>query len=293
MNLRTEVPTASLPGVVDGDTATVDLASRVGDELVLLVFYPSNAGPNFRHSAAVLRACSTVVDQSDTEVLPFGIATESVYSLQRFADEAGIPIPLLSDTEGDLARAYDVATTRQSGQTVARLSTFLIGYEKLCLYEWRASEPGNDPPMDDLRSAIVNTSRTQSARGTYRLGYTLYREGRRLLSSGLSQCEQANWALARTDFVDGGEKFATATDKFIQTQGLADGDLERTAEEARVRATKLWEATEWLAGYAAAAEDDRSETTREYQEKAEHCLLEARDRDPLPSPSSASKRVVE
>ena len=47
-------------------------------------------------------------------------------SHRKFAENHGLPFPLLADTEGKAADAYGVKT-KMFGMTVARRQTFLIG----------------------------------------------------------------------------------------------------------------------------------------------------------------------
>jgi peroxiredoxin len=177
----------SLPGVIGGDAGRVNVGSRIGESVVVLVFYPSNFGPQNGRSATVLRTVEGLVEGTDRYAV--GIAPESVHSHEQFAPEAGIDLPLASDMDATVADTYDVVTTHESGQRLPELSLFVLDYRGVVVEEWRASGPADMPDFQRLRSRLRTMTPDRSARGCYRIGYARYREGRWHLSSGLAQAE--------------------------------------------------------------------------------------------------------
>lgn len=274
----------SLPGVVGGELERVNVGSQIGTSVVVLVFYPSNFGPQSGQSAALLRAVDDLTSEADATGI--GLAPESVYSHQRFADEAGIGLPLASDADGTVADDYDVAATGESGQPLADRSVFVVDYRGVIVTEWTASHAAEMPDFQQLRSQLRAITPDRSARGCYRVGYARYREARRHLSKGLEHCEAENWGLASSAFTEACQEFGNATDLFTNGQGLAEDEAicERNSH-GRVTATNYWEAAEWLAGFATASGKGNAETRMESREAAERVLRDVRD-ETLPEPAA-------
>lgn len=270
------------PGVVAGDIGRVSVGSHLGDSVVVLAFYPSDFGPKAGQSAALLRAVERLTSEVDAEAI--GVAPESVYSHQRFAEEAGVEIPLVSDASGEVAEEYDVATTGDSGQPLVERALFVVDYRGVVVHEWRAAHVAAMPDFDDLRAQIETITPDRSARGSYRVGYAHYREGRRYLSSGFEHCEAGNWGLAGSAFTEACQEFSEATDTFTTGQRLADDETIRERNSrGRRTATTYWEAAEWLAGFATASRKDNATNRRESRQAAEEALQQVRD-ETLPAP---------
>jgi peroxiredoxin len=273
------------PGVAEGGIERINVDSAVGESVVVLVFYPSDFGPQSGQSAALLRAVGEVTDGTDTAA--YGVAPESPHSHERFAAESDIGVPLVSDADGSLAEAYGVATTGEGGQPLAERSLFVLDYRGVVVDEWVADHAGDMPDFDRLRRRLESITPDHSARGCYRTGYARYREGRRYLSSGFEHCEDGDWGLAASAFDEACEQFGEATNRFTKGQGLADeaavGERNGTG---RVTATTYWEAAEWLAGFATAAGKGNAETREESRTAAEEALQKVRDVT-LPEPETA------
>lgn len=278
----------SLPGVVDGGVERVNVGSEIGESVVVLAFYPSNFGPQSGQSAALLRAVDDLTSEADASGV--GIAPESVYSQQQFAQEAGVELPLVSDLDGAVADAYGVATTGDCGQPLAERSLFVVDYRGVIVRQWTASHAAEMPDFQSLRTQLRAITPDRSSRGCYRVGYARYLEGRRHLSSGFEHCEAGNWGLATSAFTEACQEFGTATDTFTKGQGLADDATVRERNShARVTATKYWEAAEWLAGFATASGKGNTETREESREAAERVLREVRE-ETLPEPETNAGR---
>lgn len=282
MDENTDALTVSLPGVVEDKLARIDLGSYAGEAIVALALYPSNAGPEVKESAALLEACERLA--SDSDVIAFGVAPESVYSHRQFARRANLSLPLLSDTACHVAREYDVVEQRSAGVEVPTRSLFVFDYRGGIVHRWTADD-GDRPDVDDIREQLADVTPKKSARGCYRVAHAHYTEGRRRLSRGLAECGEENWPIAQTEFEDACGEFAESTDLFMKGQGLAqDAEVTALNDRARERATSLWEAAEWLAGFAMAAEKDDTEKKEHHRQEAGRILDEISEAEPLPEP---------
>src|ERR1700693_1252385 len=70
------------------------------------------------------------LEATDTQVL--GVSMDSPFSNKAFADQIGVPSPLLSDWGGDATRAYGIYTDKYKA---ARRVNFLIGKDGKILEE--------------------------------------------------------------------------------------------------------------------------------------------------------------
>ena len=94
------------------------------DQWVVLYFYPKNNTPGCTTEACEFRDDIFAFRDLNAQVL--GVSLDDVESHKAFAEEYGLPFPLLSDADGTTASAYGVKT-RMFGMTVARRQTFIIG----------------------------------------------------------------------------------------------------------------------------------------------------------------------
>lgn len=278
------------PGVVDGTVTRVDLGASIGESAVVVVSYPSNFGPSAGQSAALLRACQHLTAAED--VVGFGVAPESVYSHRRFAEQADVSLPLLSDTDNDIAEALGGTELRTGGVSVPTRAVHVVDYRGRVAASWVAEDGSDLPDIERLREDIEALSPTASAWGCYRVGHARYTEGRRFLSRGLGECDDGEWAAARTTFEDACRELSHATDVFMKGQGLASDRLKRLNDRGRRRARTLWEAAEWLAGFAIAAQKGDGERKQRHRQEAARVLETVREGASLPEPAAARERTA-
>ncbi len=82
----------------------VDLADYVGRRNVLLAFYPRDDSPVCIQEMCALSDNLDRFNSAGTHV--FGVSRDSIASHETFADKYGLNLPLLSDEDGEVARAY-------------------------------------------------------------------------------------------------------------------------------------------------------------------------------------------
>jgi len=94
------------------------------DQWVVLYFYPKDGTPGCTTEACEFRDNIFAFRDLNAQVL--GISLDDVESHKSFAEEHGLPFPLLADIDGTTSTAYGVKT-RMFGMTVAKRQTFIIG----------------------------------------------------------------------------------------------------------------------------------------------------------------------
>lgn len=93
------------------------------DQWVVLYFYPKDETPGCTTEACEFRDNIFAYRELNAQIL--GVSLDDVESHRKFAENHGLPFPLLADTEGSTADAYGVKT-KMMGWTVAKRQTFLI-----------------------------------------------------------------------------------------------------------------------------------------------------------------------
>jgi peroxiredoxin Q/BCP len=94
------------------------------DQWVVLYFYPKDETPGCTTEACEFRDNIFAFKKINAQIL--GVSLDDVESHQKFAENYGLPFPLLADTEGEASEAYGVKT-KKFGMTMAKRQTFLIG----------------------------------------------------------------------------------------------------------------------------------------------------------------------
>ena len=93
------------------------------DQWVVLYFYPKNETPGCTTEACEFRDNIFAFRDLNAQIL--GVSLDDVESHKAFAENHGLPFPLLADVDGDAASAYGVKT-RRFGMDFAKRQTFLI-----------------------------------------------------------------------------------------------------------------------------------------------------------------------
>ena len=93
------------------------------DQWVVLYFYPKDETPGCTTEACEFRDNIFAFRDLNAQIL--GVSLDDVESHKAFAENHGLPFPLLADVDGTAATAYGVKT-RLLGMEVAKRQTFII-----------------------------------------------------------------------------------------------------------------------------------------------------------------------
>ena len=94
------------------------------DRWVVLYFYPKDETPGCTTEACEFRDNIFAFRDLNAQIL--GVSLDDVESHKAFAENHGLPFPLLADVDGTAATAYGVKT-RMIGMEIAKRQTFIIG----------------------------------------------------------------------------------------------------------------------------------------------------------------------
>ena len=93
------------------------------DQWVVLYFYPKDETPGCTTEACEFRDNIFAFRDLNAQIL--GVSLDDVESHKAFAENHGLPFPLLADVDGTAATAYGVKT-RMLGMEVAKRQTFIV-----------------------------------------------------------------------------------------------------------------------------------------------------------------------
>jgi thioredoxin-dependent peroxiredoxin len=105
--------------VKDTTGHTVTLASYAGKQVVMY-FYPKDDTPGCTKQACSFR--DNYAQYTSKGITVFGVSMDDESSHQAFTAKFELPFPLLADTNGAIAKAYDV-----EGGGYAKRVTYVIG----------------------------------------------------------------------------------------------------------------------------------------------------------------------
>ncbi|WP_136688519.1 redoxin domain-containing protein [Halorhabdus amylolytica] len=267
--------TFELPAVVESEIQQIDLGEYLGEEIVVLVFYPGDFNPACGEDSD-LEELDLFTMQPDVTVI--GVAPDTLYSHRRFAEAYDLAIPLAADTRGEVAAAYEVDHEDEHGQSVPERAVFVVDLDGTIQYAWSTRDPLQLPDSEAIQRAVGDIGGDAAAVSRYRVGHAHYVEGRRGFTSAMSAFREHEWMVARSDFERAREEFTTAAEQFA-TAGrfVGHAELADHFERARLKANALWQAADWLADAADAFASGDGEEGNAYRSDAENPLETARD----------------
>jgi peroxiredoxin len=148
-------PAFQLPGTERGDDEfrEYSLADATTDGPALLNFYL------FDFNAACTGHVCSVHDlawfEFEEDLTVLGISTDRTFSHAAFAEQEGVQIPLLSDSDGSVAEEYGVLYDEFRGhRRIAKRSVFLVDSDGAIRYAWSTDDPERQPDWTAVKSAL-------------------------------------------------------------------------------------------------------------------------------------------
>lgn len=259
-------PGFELPGVVEGERTTVDLADYIGEQVVVLAFYPGDFNVVGTGEHAGLETLDIFTMQKDVTVL--GISGDSISSHRAFAEAQDLRIPLLADVEGEVARDYGVYEPDAGHQN--RRAVIVVDLDGEVAYAWSASDTDEAPDIRAVREAFDAIGSNPLAAAQYQEGYERYTEARTALADGIAAYEDNQWMDAISNFDTAYEGFSNARNAFDSASRFSeDREFHTECERADTVTEELVRVAEWFAGAAQALvlgktmEGERLETDAE------------------------------
>ena len=147
-------PPFTLPGCSDGEMTSFSLDETVARErAALLLFFPFDFSPVCTNELCAIRDAEWF--QLTPELDVWAISGDSVYAHRVFAEEYGLNFPLLSDTAGRVAAAYDVCYEElKSHERVPQRAVFLIDSTRTIRYAWATDDAFEKPEFFPVKEAL-------------------------------------------------------------------------------------------------------------------------------------------
>lgn len=143
-------PDFALPAVPGPDR--VRLSDHRG-ETVLLLFFPLAFS-----GVCTEEMCHLAEDWSRWEeaaATVLGISVDSPFVTRRFAEETGVPFPILSDFNRDASEAWGVLYPDFFGlEGVSKRSAFVVDGEGRVAYAWVSEDADVMPPFEEILGAV-------------------------------------------------------------------------------------------------------------------------------------------
>ena len=267
-------PTFELPALVDGVHRRVSLEEYLGDDVIILAFYPGDFNPACDEESD-LDELDLFTMQKDVTVL--GIGPDTLFAHEAFAERYDLHIPLLSDTRRAVAEQYDLTFEDETGQDLVERAVFVIDHDGEVEYAWSTRDMTQLPITEAIKDAIGETGGDETAFARYRVGHAHYVEGRRAFTSAMGAFSKSEWMIAQSDFQRAREEFTEGADHFDSAVRFVDDDLfEEHYAAAEEKATLLWQAADWLTQAASHYSSGRGAEGQRLRDDAERPLEEAR-----------------
>ena len=120
---------------------------------VILVFYPFDFHPACTDQWCSLRDADWLTLLEDVVVL--GVGSDGAYAHREYADAHNIQFPILSDSGGQVSRAYGVlAESFEGHRDVPSRATFVVGPDRAVRFAWAAQGPQEQPDLEALKEAV-------------------------------------------------------------------------------------------------------------------------------------------
>ncbi|WP_324665987.1 redoxin domain-containing protein [Haloarcula sediminis] len=276
-------PGFELPALVDGEKRRVALSEYLGDDAVILAFYPADFNPACDEDSCDLDELDLFTMQKDVRIL--GISPDSVYSHRAFAARYDLAVPLLSDTDGEVARQYGIDFVDDIGQSLIERAVAVVDHDGTVTYSWSTDDMTELPAVEKIQGALAETGGDDTAFARYRVGHAHYTEGRRAFTSAMEAFQQTEWVMSQHDFQQAREEFEAAADRFDTAVRFVDDEsLVPVYRGANEKATALWQAADWLAQSASAYSSGSGTEGQELRDDAEIPLSTVREYREPPDP---------
>jgi peroxiredoxin len=158
LSVSTPAPEFTLKRKTDSGLMDVALSDFKGQKKIVLLFFPLSFTGVCQDELCSVSGGLDAYSALDAEVL--GISVDSPFAQEGFAKAAGISIPLLSDFNREVVKAYDVAYDSflpdvLGYRGVAKRSAFVINKEGIIVYAWSSDNPKDLPSFDEIKTVLA------------------------------------------------------------------------------------------------------------------------------------------
>lgn len=166
-------PAFTLPGIDDDTFDTFSLTDATDrGRAVLLLFYPFDFSPVCTNELCAIRDAEWFQFTPQLDV--WAVSGDSAYAHQAFAEEYGLNFPLLSDSHGSVAAAYDVRYDEwEDHENVPKRAVFLIDSARTVRYAWSTDNALEKPDFFPVKEALDRLAQERDGLGAEDLELTV------------------------------------------------------------------------------------------------------------------------
>lgn len=131
----------------------VDVGALFGEAPVVLLFFPLAFSPVCTEEFCTIR--DDWSKWTDMGAKVFGISIDSPFVVQKFKESEGMPFPLLSDFNKEVAGSYGALHEDLMGlKGVTKRAAFVIDRSGKISYAWVSEDPGKQVEFDEILAAV-------------------------------------------------------------------------------------------------------------------------------------------
>lgn len=150
LSVGSTAPDFTLKRKVDGKLIDVNLAQELSQGPVVLLFVPAAFT-----SVCTAQLCDTGLDEIRSANL-FGISVDSPFAQEAWARSAGVRIPLLSDFQHQVTKAYDVVLPDLVGiGPASQRAVFVIDKDGIIRHAEQTASPRDLPNMAAVEEVLA------------------------------------------------------------------------------------------------------------------------------------------
>ncbi len=144
--------------VATGDIESFTLSDRLEEAPLVLAFFPGSFTSVCTAEMCAFQDRLSVFDELDATV--YGISRDSPFTLNEFRDQNDLEFGLISDLNGEIVDAYDLAMdfADLGVYDVAKRSVFVVDGDGEITYAWVSDDPGVEPEYDEVEAAVDSTA---------------------------------------------------------------------------------------------------------------------------------------
>jgi peroxiredoxin len=145
--------------LADGDIGSFTLSEHLDEAPVVLAFFPAAFTTTCTSEMCAFR--DQLANFEDVGASVYGVSIDTPFTLNEFRRQNDLNFPLLSDTNREVVRRYDVTMdfARLGVFEVAKRSVFVVDADGVVTYVWQSDDPGVEPDYNAVREAAAAAKR--------------------------------------------------------------------------------------------------------------------------------------
>jgi peroxiredoxin len=157
-----DAPRFTLPmarGRAYNDIEEFSLEAALGGGPLVLAFFPAAFTSGCTDELCAFTEGLSAFERVDADV--YGVSVDLSFSQNEFIVEEGLSVPLLSDHEREVSRAYDVVQQEMYGHfEVSRRAVFVLDDEGVVTYRW--VREGDNPAFGEFVDEVAEAAAAAS-----------------------------------------------------------------------------------------------------------------------------------